>query len=168
MCRVSRSPTFGRPKMSRVMLLALTPSPHPPLTAPHLHVHVSQPLPQGSVLLLALLPLLLHLRAQRRVTVVHQFANFGYRRVGQHLYDGGDLRLEADAVRHRGPRCRSARTDARGRRCGARASGDPRTDVWPKTCTGSPSASWALSGGSRLLMTSVCCFVSCRRLPPHT
>lgn len=111
--------TFGWPELNGGDLLPLTPSPHLPLVAPYLHVHVSEPLPQDIVLLLALLPLLLHLRAQRRVAIVHQFADLRHRGIGQDLYDRGDLRLEADTVRHHHRLlylCVPARADVRGGR----------------------------------------------------
>ena len=53
--------TFGWPKMNGVHLLPLTPSPHLPLIAPHLHVYLLQFPPQRVVLLLAPLALLVHL-----------------------------------------------------------------------------------------------------------
>lgn len=110
--------TFGWPKMNGVHFLPLIPSPHFPLAAPHLHVHFSQFLPKGIVLLLALLPLLVHLGAQRRVAIVHQFADLRHRRIGQYLYDRGDLRLKANTVRHHRQVClpARARADVRGGR----------------------------------------------------
>ena len=115
--------TFGRPE-----LLPLNSSPHLPLVAPHLHVHVSQLLPQRVVLRLALVALLLHLGTQRREAIVHQFTDLRHRRVGQYLYDRGNLRLEADTVRHHclGCVCVRARTGVRVR---ARLSTNPHAGV---------------------------------------
>lgn len=120
--------TFEWPKLNGGDLLPLTASPHLPLITPHLHVHVSQLLPQDVVLLLAFLPLLLHLGAQRRVAIVHQFANLRHRGIGQYLYNRGDLRLEADTVRHHHQVCLSvaARTDVCG---GTRVSTDQQTGM---------------------------------------
>lgn len=40
------------------------------------------------------------LQLQHRVPAVHQLADLRHRRVGQHLHDGGQLRVEASGGRH--------------------------------------------------------------------
>lgn len=132
--------TFGWPKMNGVYFLPLTPSPHFSVVAPHLHVHFSQFLPKGIFFLFALLTLLLHLGAQRRVAIVHQFADLCHRRIGQYLYNRGDLRLKANTVRHHRQVClllvhgQMCAAGGCGCCCGSRAGTDPHTEVWPVTC----------------------------------
>ncbi|TNN62764.1 hypothetical protein EYF80_026990 [Liparis tanakae] len=108
--------------MNGVRFLPRTPSPHLPLVAAHLHVDLPQLPPQRVVLPLALVALPVHLGAQRGVAVVHQLADLRHGRIRQDLDDRGDLRLEANAVRHHHHRqarpslLLNGRTDARGTR----------------------------------------------------